>query len=137
MSISGNQSEGSEEANKAFIETLKKYGEVLTEHFSNPSLIGIGESKLTNKGIHDRDMEWLLSADVIVAEVSNASLGVGYEIGRAVENGKKILCLRRKQKGRLSAMISGCERLELREYENLDDGILFIDEYFKLNNSGK
>ena len=33
----------------------------------------------------------------IVAEVTQPSLGVGYEIGRAVAMGKKILCLYRPQ----------------------------------------
>ena len=33
---------------------------------------------------------------VIVAEVTRASLGVGYEIGRAVAAGKKVLCIYRK-----------------------------------------
>ncbi len=34
---------------------------------------------------------------VLVAEVTQVSLGVGYEIGRAVAMGKKILCLYRPQ----------------------------------------
>ena len=38
----------------------------------------------------------VLFAD-IVAEVTQPSLGVGYEIGRGVEMGKKILCLFRPQ----------------------------------------
>ena len=33
----------------------------------------------------------------IVAEVTQPSLGVGYEIGRAVAMGKRILCLYRPQ----------------------------------------
>ena len=34
---------------------------------------------------------------VVVAEVTQPSLGVGYEIGRAVAFGKTILCLYRPQ----------------------------------------
>ncbi len=34
---------------------------------------------------------------VLVAEVTQVSMGVGYEIGRAVAMGKKILCLYRPQ----------------------------------------
>lgn len=37
---------------------------------------------------------------VLVAEVTQPSLGVGYEIGRAVEMNKKILCLFRPESGR-------------------------------------
>lgn len=37
---------------------------------------------------------------VVVAEVTQPSLGVGYELGRAVALGKQILCLFRPQSGR-------------------------------------
>jgi len=37
---------------------------------------------------------------VVVAEVTQPSLGVGYEIGRAVAMNKKILCLYRPQEGK-------------------------------------
>ena len=47
---------------------------------------------------------------VVVAEVTVPSLGVGYEIGRAVAMGKQVLCLYRPQEGRLlSAMIRGMD----------------------------
>ena len=36
----------------------------------------------------------------IVAEVTQPSLGVGYEIGRAVDMKKPILCLYRPQEGK-------------------------------------
>ena len=41
-----------------------------------------------------------LSMIVLVAEVTQPSLGVGYEIGRAVDMKKKTLCLFRPQSGR-------------------------------------
>jgi hypothetical protein len=43
-------------------------------------------------------MSWLKEADVIVAEVSTPSLGVGYEIGKAEDMGKRILCLYKNKK---------------------------------------
>jgi 2'-deoxynucleoside 5'-phosphate N-hydrolase len=130
MSISGEQNTDSDETNKSLIDFLKNYGEVLTEHFSNPLIIGTGEKLLSDKAIHDRDLNWLLSSDVIVAEVSNVSLGVGYEIGRAAEHNKRILCLRRKSDKRLSAMISGCEKLTLKEYTSIEEAKNFIKEFF-------
>ena len=36
----------------------------------------------------------------LIAEVTQPSLGVGYEIGRAIERGKLILCLFRPASGR-------------------------------------
>ena len=65
------------------IEFLQEYGQVLTEHIGKINLNTKGESTLSDKQIHDRDMKWLLDSDLMVAEVTNPSLGVGYEIGRA------------------------------------------------------
>jgi 2'-deoxynucleoside 5'-phosphate N-hydrolase len=130
-SISGEQNVDSEETNIALINYLKNFGEVLTEHFSNPELKGKGETELSNNAIHDRDLNWLLSADVIVAEVSNISLGVGYEIGRAVEHNKKILCLRKSSPKRLSAIISGCTALTLKEYSDIEEAKNFIHDFFQ------
>ena len=46
----------------------------------------------------------------MVAEVTQPSLGVGYELGRAVDMGKAILCLYRPQEDKLlSAMIRGMD----------------------------
>lgn len=105
---------------------LQQYGEVLTEH--------IGSSAITNKGedlplevIYDRDVQWLDSADVLVAEVTTPSIGVGYEIGRAEAQGKRVLCLFRPNAGRLiSAMIGGNKKMVTKEYAEIDDvrGIL-------------
>uniref|UniRef100_A0A3B5LBF6 2'-deoxynucleoside 5'-phosphate N-hydrolase 1 n=1 Tax=Xiphophorus couchianus TaxID=32473 RepID=A0A3B5LBF6_9TELE len=62
-----------------------------------------------DRAIHDRDLAWLQQSDVVVAEVTQPSLGVGYELGRAVDmKEKKVLCLFRPSSGRaLSAMIRG------------------------------
>ena len=55
-------------------------------------------------------MTLLRQCSVVVAEVTVPSLGVGYEIGRAVAMGKQVLCLYRPQEGRLlSAMIRGMD----------------------------
>jgi nucleoside 2-deoxyribosyltransferase len=91
------------------------YGRVLTEEGSD-------------REIHDRDLAWLKEADCLVAEVTTPSLGVGYEIGRAVEWGKPILCLYRRSCSRaLSAMIAGSGGVKLRDYENTAD----LDEIFR------
>lgn len=101
------------------IDYLKSFGEVLTEHIGDPKLTDLGDDGPTDRYIHDRDLEWLQTADVLIAEVTTVSLGVGYEIGRAVESGKKVLCLFRPESGKnLSAMIAGCPNLELVKYNN-------------------
>jgi uncharacterized membrane protein len=58
----------------------------------------------------------------VVAEVTAVSMGVGYEIGRAVAAGKKVLCLFKPDSGKnLSAMIAGCADVEVAVYNNLNE----------------
>lgn len=114
------------------IDYLKTFGEVMTEHIGDPNLTDAGDDGPTDRYIHNRDLDWLQSADVLVAEVTSVSMGVGYEIGRAVESGKKVLCLFRPESGKnLSAMIAGCADLELVNYSNLDEAKQAIDRFLK------
>lgn len=76
-------------------------------------------------------MEWVRESDVVVAEVSTPSLGVGYEIGQAQALGKPVLCLFRPQEGkRLSAMLSGNAYVAIREYQTIEDIQALFKEYF-------
>lgn len=114
------------------IDYLKSFGEVLTEHVGDPKLTSAGDDGPTDKFIHDRDLEWLKSSDVIVAEVTIVSMGVGYEIGRAVESGKPVLCLFRPGSGNnISAMISGCDNLKLVNYSNYEEAQKAISEFLR------
>ena len=110
------------------IKHLKNYGEVLTEHVGSDSLSSKGENSLNDKQIHDRDINWLNSSDIIVAEVTNPSLGVGYEIAMALNLNKKVICLYKTQKDKkLSAMISGSEKINVVEYDNIGEVKKSID----------
>lgn len=112
------------------IEYLGVHGEVLTEHVGNQKLALLGEDGLTDEYIHNRDLEWVLSSDVVVAEVTMPSLGVWYEIGRAVENKKRVLCLYRPQEGkRLSAMIGGCKAVVNKSYNSLEEAKEIVDKF--------
>lgn len=110
------------------IAALKQHGEVLTEHIGLASLESgtpdAAEAGMDDRSIHDRDVAWLEAADVLVAEVTVTSMGVGYEIGRAVAMGKPVLCLFRPSAGtRLSAMIGGCADVELCRYEETHEAL--------------
>uniref|UniRef100_A0A8C6TEI8 2'-deoxynucleoside 5'-phosphate N-hydrolase 1 n=1 Tax=Neogobius melanostomus TaxID=47308 RepID=A0A8C6TEI8_9GOBI len=95
---------------RRIVHELRTYGTVLTEHVSDERLTDTGEkTEAGDKEIHDRDVDWLRQSHVVVAEVTQPSLGVGYELGRAVDMNKQVLCLFRPESGRLSAMIRGAE----------------------------
>lgn len=113
------------------ITDLQKHGTVLTEHIGNKELGSFGEVSRTDKEIFERDMEWVKEADVIVAEVSTPSLGVGYELGQAEAMGKPILCLYRETEGkRLSAMVAGNEYVLIKKYKTIEDLSGIFTEYF-------
>ena len=114
------------------IDHLRAYGPVLTEHVGSSSLTVLDDDGLPDEGIHAQDVAWLTAAAVLVAEVSTPSLGVGYEIGRAVEQGKHVLCLYRPRHGRrLSAMIAGCPEVANVTYQTLDEAKASIDHFFR------
>ena len=114
----------------SLIQHLKQYGKVLSEHIGKETLSSSGEEVEDNYMIHKRDMEWLTSADIIIAEVSTPSLGVGYEIGRALEIGKPILCLYRiDSPKKLSAMIAGSPELTVVRYSDIQEAIDAINSF--------
>jgi len=119
---------------RSIIEHLKTHGEVFTEHVGDTELEMREEEKDNDCYIHDRDINWLFASDIVVAEVTQPSLGVGYEIGRAVERKKYILCLYRPKKGKkLSAMINGNPQLVVKEYQSLEEVKKIIDTFIQNN----
>ncbi len=113
------------------ISLLSKHGSVLTEHVGDRTLSSLGEAGLTDEYIYERDMVWLNEADVIVAEVTTISLGVGYEIGK-MENLKPILCLYRDKEGKqISAMIKGNKNLRVEKYKTIQDIQTILERFFQ------
>jgi nucleoside 2-deoxyribosyltransferase len=109
---------------------LRSKGQVLTEHVGSQNLDGMGEKEKIDSSIYKRDMEWLQSADVIIAEVTTPSLGVGYELGIAEKLKKPTLCLYRVSEGKcLSAMISGNKMFDCCEYNKITEVKLHINKF--------
>ena len=113
------------------IQFLSSKVEVLTEHVGDSSLEQTGEQNLSDKEIYKRDLEWLESADAVIAEVTNPSLGVGYELGIAEKLGKPVLCLfdDSDHNRNLSAMISGNHKITTFRYTSLDQAKEGIVDY--------
>lgn len=110
------------------IEHLKRSAIVLTEHISNDQLTMLGEDQQTDQWIYERDLSWLEEADLLIAEVTNPSLGVGYEIAKAESMGKPVICLFRESGDRsLSAMISGNRNFEIIRYSEMEEALNRLD----------
>lgn len=114
---------------------LTKYGKVLTGHVGDKNLTTEGEleSVIDPAEVYRRDMEFMAKTDVLIAEVSTPSLGVGYEIAKAVELGKKTLCLYNKanMSRDLSRIIKGNPYVVVKYYNNMRELYKYIDEFIK------
>jgi nucleoside 2-deoxyribosyltransferase len=115
------------------IRHLSEHGTVLTEHVGDYRLSVHGQSDLTDTFIHDRDVDWLLSSDVVVAEVTVPSLGVGYEIGTAVARGIPTIALYRGVPGQLSAMVNGSKGVQclVYDHDNVPEALATLDRALK------
>lgn len=114
-SISGGRQDAPRYA--ALIAALGRAGRVLTDHIGSANLTAGGEAAAVDSEIYARDVAWLEEADVVIAEVTTPSLGVGYEVARATQLNKPVVCLFRPEEGRrLSAMIRGNPRVTVLEY---------------------
>lgn len=90
-SIIGNKIPNQDERNAAIIKAIRDQGHTIT---SEHQLVVPGDMHLwTPEAVYARDIQWIDEADVLIAEVSAPSHGVGYEIRYAEENGKEVLCL--------------------------------------------
>lgn len=123
---------GDQELYSQLIQGLQEYGQVLTEHVGDSGLTEMGDDGPSDAAIYERDMAWLDEADLVVAEVSTPSLGVGYELGRAESLGKPTLCLYRDREGRqLSAMLSGNPFTNVARYHSLAEALSHIQDFMR------
>ena len=84
-------------AGRAIAERLEQLGhEVLTKHLLLDD-VETSEQKLGDDEVYRRDLEWVSSCDVLIAEASGSSYGVGFEVGfvlgRSAQSGQRVLVL--------------------------------------------
>ena len=66
--------------------------------------------------VYEQDTAWLRECDVVVAECTQVSLGVGYELAYAEAHDKEVHIFYRPQAAQLSAMLAGNERFHIHRY---------------------
>ncbi|MHA1167538.1 MAG: nucleoside 2-deoxyribosyltransferase [Candidatus Hodarchaeales archaeon] len=81
------------------------------------------EKELKDTEIWQRDISKINESDFIIAEVTNKSHGVGYEIGYTMVMKKPVIGLlkSKKKSGDISAMISASPNVILIRYKDLND----------------
>lgn len=102
---------------------------VPTAHLAESNVMAL-EKVIDPREVYDRDVAWIRTCDVLIAEVSVPSHGVGYEIGFALEQDKPVLCL--AQAGlAVSKMLTGNPHpaLQVKTYRDVTEGIAIIREF--------
>jgi nucleoside 2-deoxyribosyltransferase len=129
-SISGGRQD--EETYQHLVKYLLGLGlEVPTAHIAE-SGIEIIDGQKDPRGIYQRDVEWIRESDLLIAEVTTPSHGVGYEIGQALFLGKPVLCLH-TDLAEVSKMITGNPHplLSVKSYRDLEEAEDILDSYLK------
>ena len=106
---------------RRIIEFLHQYGTVLTEHVGSSKLNLQEQGRSKDAIIYNQDTAWLKECDMVVAECTCPSLGVGYELAYAEHLGKPCHIFYDQAKTQLSAMLTGNPYFQVHPYLNEDD----------------
>lgn len=113
------------------IRYLKKYGDVLTEHVGAKDLSLVEQGREKDALIYNQDTAWLRESDILIAECTCPSLGVGYELAYAERFGIPCHIFYDKTKTELSAMLTGDSYYNIHPYKNENEIYPIIDAIFK------
>ena len=103
---------------KRIIDYINATDTVLTEHIGLGNLSVKTRTKEDDVHIYKRDTEWLRSSDVLIAECTNPSHGVGYELAYAEARNIPVYIFYDKSKDNISAMLNGNAYFKVYPYEN-------------------
>jgi len=104
------------------VDVLKKYGSLSSEHIADDELSEYGETHLQAEEVRERELKELGASELVVAEVTTPSAGVGYFIAQATRSGKKVIALyNREDTLRLSSIIKGDELVDVYTYDDEED----------------
>ena len=113
---------------KRIIDYINATDTVLTEHIGLGSLSVKARTKEDDVHIYKLDTEWLRSSDVLIAECTNPSHGVGYELAYAEARNIPVYIFYDKSKANISAMLNGNAYFKVYPYENEAEIYSVLDE---------
>ena len=99
------------------IDYMKRTNVVLTEHIGKSNMSLKAQTNVIDTHIYERDTRWLRECDMVIAECTCPSLGVGYELGYAEAHGIPVFVFYNKSKANLSAMLNGNAHFTIVPYE--------------------
>ncbi|MGN1376355.1 MAG: nucleoside 2-deoxyribosyltransferase [Prevotella sp.] len=99
---------------------INRNARVLTEHIGVDNL-NLKEQGDADKVIYKRDILWLCRSDIVIAECTSPSLGVGYELAYAESIGKPCHIFYNAMRTQLSAMLLGNDYFNIHPYHKEAD----------------
>ena len=119
---------------KKLMSELSKYGEVMNEEVADDNVL-IDEQNLSDDSIFQNLEAELNQADLIFAEFTVPSLGVGYEIGYADSHNKRIIGIYDQNViPKVSTMLRGNKRLKIIPYTDINEIITNLESIIKEEN---
>ncbi len=103
---------------RRLIEYMQRENTVLTEHIGFPELNVLEQGRDGDAAIYNRDIAFLEDSDIVIAECTNPSLGVGYELAFAEKLLKPCFVFYNRSRTQLSAMIGGAPYFAVFAYED-------------------
>lgn len=103
------------------IERIQANNICLTEHIGQADLNLKEQGRTNDAKIYNQDTAWLRESDMVVAECSNASLGVGYELAYAESRHIPCHIYYNKSKTQLSAMLTGNAYFNIYPYQTEEE----------------
>src|SRR6478609_9658148 len=84
---------------------------VLTKHLLDDH-VDSAEGLLTERQVYERDIEWLEACDILIADASGSSFGVGFEVGYVLGRSDRtdqqvVLLYRADRRDQISRLIVG------------------------------
>lgn len=104
---------------------------VLTEQVGDLSRSILEQGRDKDSLIYEQDTNWLRQCDMVIAECSHPSLGVGYELAYAEKLGKPVHIFYRPKDTQLSAMLTGDPYFHIHPYSNDEELFMLIKEVLK------
>ena len=110
---------------------INKTDHVLTEQVGDLKRSILEQGRGKDQAIYEQDTAWLIECDLVIAECTHPSLGVGYEMAYAEQYEKPVYIFYRHQECELSAMLAGDPYFHIQSYETKAELFRMIDEILK------